>query len=132
MIQARRLGRPPLPRGIIDIQQIDWGFPESIVLDTSSIVEFLIPGSRSHSEWKSFFSKTEQAQTVLIVNRLVLIELKDVAFNHGLQQRLGKRGAHGPGRHDGRSRRAASRSLDDVWSRWEWFVENAELTILEI
>jgi hypothetical protein len=49
--------------------------PEAVALDTSAVVEFLLPFQRSHRQWREFFATCAEHGTVLIFNQLLDVEL---------------------------------------------------------
>jgi hypothetical protein len=59
-------GRPRLPRGVIDLGADAWTPPDAVVLDTSAVVEFLLPSQRAHEHWRLFFTACAEHGTSLI------------------------------------------------------------------
>ena len=132
MSARRGAGRPPLPRGIIDLGSDELDLPNAIVLDTSAIVEFLLPSQRAHAHWRLFFRLCAGHGTSLVFNRLVETELYDALFNIALRERWGKGAAHGPKRYDGRIRTRAARLLDLYREEWEALLNTSATVAIEV
>jgi len=132
MAGGRGAGRPRLPRGITSLDTDGWRAPDAVVLDTSAIVEFLLPSQRAHHHWRSFFEVCTEHGTLLVFNRLVETELFDALFNIALQERWGKHAAHGPKRYDGRVRARAARLLDAYRERWSEVLQASDTAAIEI
>lgn len=125
-------GRPRLPRGINDFNSTGWSAPDAVVLDTSVIVEFLLPSQRAHEQWRGFFRECADHGTLFVFNRLVETELYDALFNIALQARWGKHAAHGPKRYDGRVRARAARLLSAYRQQWEELLDTSDTAVIEI
>lgn len=54
MAEGRGAGRPRLSRGISSLSATGWSAPDAVVLDTSAVVEFLLPSQRAHEQWRGF------------------------------------------------------------------------------
>jgi|SRR5450759_1356179 predicted nucleic acid-binding protein len=125
-------GRPRLPRGVIDLGSDDWSPPDAVVLDTSAVVEFLLPSQRAHAHWRLFFRACAGNGTSLVFNRLVETELYDALFNIALRERWGKGAAHGPKRYDGRIRARAARLLDVYREEWQELLDTSDTVVIEV
>ncbi len=125
-------GRPRLPRGIADLSSDTWRPPGAVTLDTSVVVEFLLPSQRAHEHWRRFFSECAEHGTLLVFNRLVETELYDALFNIALQERWGRHAAHGPKRYDGRVRARAARLLGVYRREWEELLDTSDTAVVEI
>jgi predicted nucleic acid-binding protein len=125
-------GRPRLPRGVIDLSSGAWVPPDAIVLDTSAVVELLLPSQRAHQHWRAFFRACVEHRTSLVFNRLVETELYDAIFNIALRERWGKGAAHGPKRYDGRIRARASRLLDIYRQEWDDLLDTGSTATIEV
>jgi predicted nucleic acid-binding protein len=132
MSSRRGAGRPRLPRGVIDLGADAWTPPDAVVLDTSAVVEFLLPSQRAHEHWRLFFTACAEHGTSLIFNRLVETELYDALFNIALRERWGKGAAHGPKRYDGRTRARASRLLSVYREEWKDLLETSDTVVIEV
>lgn len=100
-------GRPPLPRGIESFEPEGWQPPEALLLDTTIVVEALLPSQPHHAGCLAFFNKIGASSSTLIFNRLLETELSEVLFNIALKERHGK--GWRTARYDGRARRRAGR-----------------------
>ncbi len=132
MGSGRGAGRPRLPRGVTSLGADGCSAPDAVVLDTSAVVEFLLPSQRAHTYWRGFFEACTEHGTVLVFNRLVETELYDALFNIALQERWGKHATHGPKRYDGRVRARAARLLDIYRQRWSEVAEASDTAPIEI
>jgi predicted nucleic acid-binding protein len=102
------------------------------VLDTSAVVDFLLPSQRAHGHWRQFFRACGPQGTLLVFNRLVETELYDALFNIALQERWGRGAAHGPKRYDGRVRARAARLLDLYRREWEELLDTSRTVVIEV
>lgn len=117
-------------RGIVSIDEAEP--PAAIVLDTSAVVEFLLPSQPAHRHWQEFFGACAEQSTVMVFNELLEVELYDVLFNIALIERWGKGAAHGPKRYDGRVRRRAARLLGDYRREWQRFLDSRPTATVEL
>ncbi len=124
--------RPRLSRGISDLSSMRWSAPDAVALDTSAIVEFLLPSQRAHEHWRGFFRECADHGTLFVFNRLVETELYDALFNIALQERWGRHAAHGPKRYDGRVRARAARLLGIYRQEWEELLDTSNTAAVEI
>ena len=62
--------RPRLSRGISDLSSMRWSAPDAVALDTSAIVEFLLPSQRAHEHWRGFFERVRRSRDVVRVQPL--------------------------------------------------------------
>lgn len=109
-------GRPPLSRGILSFEAEDWAPPPTLLLDTTIVVEALLPSQPHHAACVAFFDRIAGSETTLIFNRLLETELCEVLFNIALKEQHGKRWK--TARYDGRARRRAGRLLDGGLRSW--------------
>jgi predicted nucleic acid-binding protein len=132
MSSRRGGGRPRLPRGVIDLGSDAWRPPDAVVLDTSAVVEFLLPSQGAYEHWREFFRACVPQGTLLVFNRLVETELYDALFNIALQERWGRGAAHGPKRYDGRIRARAARLLDVYRQEWDELLDTSNTAVIEV
>jgi predicted nucleic acid-binding protein len=109
-------GRPPLSRGIQSFEIADWTPPEAILLDTTIVVDALLPAQKNHVACVSFFEAVATAECTLVFNRLLETELCEVLFNIAGREKHGSKWKSA--RYDGRVRRRASRLLDEGLEAW--------------
>jgi predicted nucleic acid-binding protein len=121
---------PTRARGIVALDETRP--PAAIVLDTSAVIEFVLPSQTAHQQWRRFLITCGRQGTLLVFNQLVEIELYDVLFNIALIERWGKGAAHGPKRYDGRVRRRAARLLDLYRRGWERLLDGSDTTVIEL
>ena len=75
-------GRPPLPRGIISFEPEGWTPPEALLLDTTVVVEALLPSQPHHAACIAFFERVGTSGTTLIFNRLLETEAVRGSVQH--------------------------------------------------
>jgi predicted nucleic acid-binding protein len=126
---ARR-GRPPLPRGIRSFEAPDWQPPEAILLDTTIVVDALLPAQKNHQACVAFFDAVAQSECTLVFNRLLETELCEVLFNIAGREQHGKDWKRA--RYDGRVRRRANRLLEEGLRAWAELLEVVTWTRLEL
>jgi predicted nucleic acid-binding protein len=105
-----------LPRGIQSFEAPDWIPPEAILLDTTIVVDALLPAQKNHAACVSFFEAVAAAECTLVFNRLLETELSEVLFNIAGREQHGSKWKSA--RYDGRVRRRASRLLDEGLEAW--------------
>jgi predicted nucleic acid-binding protein len=123
-------GRPPLPRGIISFEHEDWSPPAALLLDTTIVVEALLPSQSHHATCIAFFERVGTSGSTLIFNRLLETELCEVLFNIALKEQHGKRWK--TARYDGRARRRAGRLLDAGLAAWGEILDTVSWLRLEL
>jgi len=123
-------GRPPLPRGIKSFEAPDWVPPEAILLDTTVVVEALLPAEKHHAACVAFFQSAVEAECTLVFNRLLETELCDVLFNLAGQEQHGNKWR--TARYDGRVRRRASRLLKDGLRAWGELLDTVPWSRIEL
>jgi len=109
-------GRPPLPRSVLSFESPDWVAPEALLLDTSVVVEALLPSQPGHLPCVAFFERLAGSDCTVVFNELLETELCEVLFNIALKERHGKNWRKA--RYDGRVRRRAGRLLDAGLGAW--------------
>lgn len=123
-------GRPPLPRGIKSFEASDWVPPEAVLLDTTVVVEALLPAEKNHAACVAFFQSAVEAECTLVFNRLLETELCDVLFNLAGQEQHGNKWRKA--RYDGRVRRRASRLLKDGLRAWGELLDSVPWSRIEL
>jgi predicted nucleic acid-binding protein len=109
-------GRPVSPRGIYSLADRELAPPSAVVLDSSVVIEALISSQPDHDACQAFLLALAEADTLIVFNELLELELQNKAFELALQEQFGKQWR--PARYDGRARRRASRRLDEVLEAW--------------
>jgi len=111
------MGRTPLARGVVNFEDQGVDPPAEVVLDTCFVVAALNQAEPMHAAAVGYLTRLIDAQSLLVFNRLLEVELAEVAFKlavkerHGNKNWLSKRG-------DGRVRRRAGRLTKDLLSSW--------------
>lgn len=114
----RPRGRPPLPRGVYSYESTSLPCPAEALLDTSFVVEALLPRQPGHTAAQEYITRLLSAGTTIYYNRLLEMELAETAFKIALKERFG--GRHWARmRHDGRARRRAGRLMENARSAWD-------------
>ena len=123
-------GRPPLPRGIVSFESETWVPPAALLLDTTIVVEALLPSQPHHAACVALFERAGASGSTLIFNRLLETELCEVLFNIALREQHGKRWK--TARYDGRARRRAGRLLVAGLAAWEEMLDTVASSRLEL
>lgn len=111
-------GRPPATRGVVSFEDTGWRAPDLLLLDTSVLVDALVPTAPSHESCAALFRCLVGSRTTVVYNELLRTELCEALFRLALKERWGGRGWRQQ-RYDGRARRRASRLLDQGLASFE-------------
>lgn len=117
-------GRRPSTQAVYPIGEHTLTLPREVVLDTSFVVETLLPNQPRHDECGGFLSRLVDEGVVVFFNRLLELELLETTYRLVLIERYG-RGDWRRRRFDGRARRRASRLAQEMLDAW-----NAALSAL--
>ena len=104
--------------------------PDEVTLDTSFVLNALLTAEPHHAAAGSFIEQLADAEALLVFNRLLEIELREVAFRTPLIERY-------PGdwkrrRHDGRSLRRASRLIQQTMEAWHQLLGAFDYLLVEL
>ncbi len=110
-------GRRPHVRGVISYEDQLQPTPQDVVVDTSFVVRALNPSEQGHEAAQTFLTRLVDAEAVVYFNRLLELELVEVAFKLAVVERHGKK-AWPAKRNDGRVRRRAGRLAKDLLGAW--------------
>jgi predicted nucleic acid-binding protein len=119
-----------LPRAVVSFEEADWTPPEALLLDTSIVVEALLPSQPAHTACVTFFERVAASDCTLVFSRLLEMELCEVLFNVALKERYGKRWASA--RYDGRARRRAGRLLEAGRRAWAELLDSFSWSYVEL
>ncbi len=122
-------GQRAHPRAVFPIEELLVP-PSNIVLDTSVVVEALIPSQPRHVTCVRFLESVAEAGSLVVFSRLLELELAEAAFVIGLKERHPKNPARY--RFDGRSRRRASAVLRQTRSAWSEFLSAVRWSCVEV
>src|SRR4051794_19889458 len=103
-------GRPPAPRGAFAFDASDWQPPEAVVIDTNVVVDALLENEPEHSECLVLMERLALADTVVVFNRILEVELYEVLFTLAFLERHSKKKLRYV-RYDDRVRPRAARLL---------------------
>lgn len=110
-------GRPPHVRGVLSYEDLLQPTPHDVVVDTSFVIRALNRSEQGHVGAQTFLARLVDAEAVVYFNRLLELELVEVAFKLAVVERHGKK-AWPAKRNDGRVRRRAGRLAEDLLSAW--------------
>lgn len=127
---ARR-GRPPLSRGVYSFEEPQLTLPAEVVLDTSFVVNALLPAEPFHVSCAALLERIADQGTVVYFSRLLQLELLEATYKVALIERYG-RGGWKRRRVDGRARRRADRLLRSVLGAWMQLLEALDHGVVEI
>ena len=124
-------GRPPLPRGVYNFEDLTQKVPSEVLLDTSFVVAVLNVSEPKHRECVDFLQRLTDEQSLLVYNRLLEVELAEVAFKLAVKERHGSRGWPSK-RNDGRVRRRAGRIMKGFSASWRDIVDTRPSLCVEV
>jgi len=101
---------------VLSFEAGDWSAPEAILLDTSVVVEALLPSEANHRACAALFRRIAESECTVIFNELLETELCEAVFRLALKERHGRNWR--AARYDGRVRRRAGRLLNDGMGAW--------------
>jgi predicted nucleic acid-binding protein len=123
-------GRVPGARGVFELEQASLFVPAEVVLDTSFVAHALITSQPHHETCSAYLTRLAEDGSRIWFNRLLELELREVAFRIGLIERHGKRWSKY--RHDGRARRHAAALLADVEQSWSRVLDATRWARIEL
>ena len=123
-------GRRTTARGVHAFEDPGHFVPAELVLDTSFVVEALMPAQKHHASAALFLSRAADNGSTVYFNLLLEIELAETAFQIGLRDKRGKNWKRA--RYDGRARRHASRVLDRVLAVWAAVLSELNWSCIEV
>ena len=88
-----------------------------VVVDTSFVVHALVPSQRLHAQSQAFLTQLSEGDATVFFNRLLEVELAEVAFKLAVKEQHGSR-AWPSMRFDGRVRRRAARLMREAFDAW--------------
>lgn len=94
--------------------------PDELLLDTAFVYAALERGQTWHAECASFLERAAANQTVFFFNRLMEIELREVAYKGAFERRWKKDWRKH--RYDGRTRKSATRQASALFLAWTRFL----------
>ncbi|ABK52599.1 PilT protein domain protein [Acidothermus cellulolyticus 11B] len=112
-----RQGRPPLPRNVYSFESRDCPIPDVATLDSSFAVNALLSAEPHHDAARRFLESLAAHGTQLVFNRLLELELREVAFRYPLIQRYPRDWKRR--RHDGRTLRMARTLIETTMGAWQ-------------
>lgn len=113
-------GRPPATRRVFSFSDTSLVLPDAVVVDTSFVVEVLSPKQPAHVAALAFAQALAEADTTLVFNRLLELELDEAVYQVALKERHPRDWKRF--RHDGRARRRANRLLTGFRAAWTEFL----------
>lgn len=109
-------GRRSLARGVWSFEQADLRCPERAVLDTSFVVEALLPSQPLHAVCQSYLVRVADEETGIFYSRHFELELQETLFQLALKERHPKDWKRF--RHDGRAGARAGRLMERGLTAW--------------
>lgn len=114
-----------------NFEDADINVPAEVLLDTSFVIAALNSGEPKHREAVDYLQRLTDEQSLLVYNRLLEVELVEVAFKLAVKEQYGPRGWPSK-RHDGRARRRAGRLTDKLLSSWSDIVASRPSLCVEL
>lgn len=124
-------GRRPLPRGVYNFEDPTLEVPSEVLLDTSFVVAALNVSEPKHRQCVDYLQRLTDEQSLLVYNRLLQVELAEVAFKLAVKERHGNRGWPSK-RNDGRVRRRAGRIMKNFSASWMDIVDTRPSLCIEV
>jgi predicted nucleic acid-binding protein len=110
-------GRRRVPHNVFAIEDEQLALPDPIALDTSFVVEALLPTEPLHGVCDAFLKRIFDSGVSVVTSDLLRVELAEATFANAMKERwAGKWRAR---RTDGRSRPRAARLMNDTISRYQ-------------
>lgn len=120
-LKPGRRRSPPLERGVRSFEDATLLLPTTVLLDTSFVVDALIPTQRHHESSRRFLEDLAVGGTTVVFSRLLEVELAEASFRIGLKELHRRDWARA--RLDGRSRRRGRARMLAVLAAWEATLE---------
>jgi predicted nucleic acid-binding protein len=115
---AAKRGSPAALRGVLAFDHPGWTAPKRVVVDTSVVVEAIVPNTPTHDACAELFQALSDAGTTIVYNGLLTTELAETLFRLALLDRWGRKQWR-RARYDGRARRRAGRLLSAGLGAWQ-------------
>jgi predicted nucleic acid-binding protein len=117
-----RGGRRPVLHNVFAIEDDQLALPDLVALDTSFVVEALIPTEPLHAQCDAFLTRIFDSGITIMTSELLRAELAEASFANAMKERwAGKWRAH---RADGRSRPRAGRLMSNTLARYDDLLES--------
>lgn len=123
------LGRPPAERSVFSFEGRLLSPPE-LVLDTSFVVDALVTTQARHQACQIFLGAIADTGATVYFNRLLEVELWEAAYAIALRAQHG--GRWRKHRHDGRSRRPATRLRTRMAEAWSTARDALDTVVIEL
>lgn len=118
-------------RAVYPLDEPTLTLPREVVLDTSFVVDALLPGQPRHEECLGFLERLGEHGIVVHYNRLLEVELLEATYRLVLKERYGK-AQWRRRRLDGRARRRASRLADGLLDAWNAVLRALNHSVVEL
>ncbi|MHB2023335.1 MAG: type II toxin-antitoxin system VapC family toxin [Mycobacteriales bacterium] len=105
--------------------------PDEVVLDTSFVARALITTEAHHGACQAFLLRLVEDEVPIYFNRLLNVELAEVAFKIAVVQQHGSK-AWPAKRYDGRVRRLAGRLQRQLLLSWTKVLETVPHAVVEL
>lgn len=120
-----RRGRSPSPRGIFSFEDPTWSASPLLLVDTSVVVDALVPTAPSHAACARLFESLGDQGAKIVYNELLQTELCETLFRLALIERWGS-SRWRAARYDGRARRRAGRLLEAGLQGWSELLDSVD------
>ncbi len=88
---AAKRGSPAALRGVLAFDHPGWTAPTRVVVDTSVVVEAIVPNTPTHDACAELFQALGDAGTTIVYNGLLTTELAETLFRLALLDRWGRK-----------------------------------------
>jgi predicted nucleic acid-binding protein len=105
--------------------------PGELVLETSFVVEALIPTQARHAECRAFLAAIGDARSTAIFNRLLEPELSEASYKIALRELHPKKRLQDV-RQDGRARRRANALRGEVQREWDVVLSALDSVLVDL
>jgi predicted nucleic acid-binding protein len=124
-------GRPAKGRNVYDFEVPTLLVPSTVVLDTSFVVRVLHSNEPHHEACLNFMLRLTDEDCTVIYNRVLEVELAEVAFKFAVIEQHGKK-AWPAKRADGRVRRRAGRLSGSLHAAWSELLSAVPHLVVEL
>ena len=116
---------------VIAFDAVAWEPPDAIVLDTSVVAEAFLEREPEHRACDALFERLADAETLVVFNRLLELELWEVVYNHVLRVHVAPKERR-QARFAADVRSHGARELDRAEQAWQTLLSTVDWRCVEV